>query len=155
MVGVGLNRHMLRSQTGTDRFCISAGLVVMNDQRTLGEHCLQHLFGLLHTIRGQPGIHQPLRHGIAHRQAFHRILRRIGNVPLLRSHFAKHAVDKALQSGKAALGRQFDCLIADSGIRHRIHIQQLVYSHPQYIADDRLHFLHRNTGAAADDVIHL
>ena len=50
---------------------------------------------------------------------------------------------------------QFHCLIAHCGVRHGIHIFQLIHAHPQNIADDRFHFVYLHFGEPIDDIVKL
>ena len=116
----------------------------------------QYLPGNVPPIRPHPSLHQTLRHRITGTQIrYRRGFRRIFYFIDPARYGTKHAVYKGFQTIKAFFLCKFYRLIAGGGIRHTVHIHQLVYTTSQNFPDNRLHICGFDLGKIIDDVINL
>ena len=126
-------------------------------QRTFFQKGLQHSFRLFCPILFQPSAHNPFRHGIADGKETDRLLFPIrpGNGVFLRTELPEHAVHKTGKLGEAALFGKLHRFVAGGGIRHAVHEQDLISSHTQNAADQRLHLPHGKAGKLFQHVVQL
>ena len=108
---------------------------------------LQNLTGLFLSIIFGPYVHDPFRHRICNAQI------REANFSPSSCHTTQHTVDKSAQTGKPTLSRQLYRLIAHCGIRHTVHIHNLINAHAHKIADERFHFLYSGFGKLIDHIV--
>ncbi|CCZ65090.1 unknown [Roseburia sp. CAG:50] len=89
-------------------------------------------------------LHQPFRYRIFDRQIPHRFFFRIRitNLVHVSRNRPHHTVYKSLQSAKPAFYCQLYGFVAGCGIRHGIHIFQLIDSAAQNCCDHRLHLFY-------------
>ena len=141
-----LHRHALRRKRGNDLFPGSVLRADPDGGRTFG---LEGGADFLHVPEAElvdPAFQNPLRHRIADRQIFQRIVLRLRIAHLIHpaGSGAENAVYKALQIVKAVLLGDPDGFIYNSPVRNAVHEFELVYAHPENVADHRLHIVDRN-----------
>ena len=137
-----------------------------HSQRTVFEKSTANGLGLFRTIYGKPGFDEVFPDRPADRQGPHRflipvrpvkafLLIRTADVLFFPCDGAQYAVDESAQAGKSFLRRQFDGFADRCPVRYAVHIQDLVYRHPQDLTDARPHFRGPGFGILIDDVIQL